>query len=142
MSLAKTDRVRPLVPLGIHDLLEQSINRSRLCFSPPPELAATTAQISSTSRRRRANKAGHGPQSKEVVQATSQASVLNAASLRASTTSLTSPGGLVDAERTVVPERTKLEYFGASNADKATANHSQSGKTSIPAQVAFATSGT
>ncbi len=128
---------RSQVPVGIHDLLEQSINRSRRCSGSNDAPPASPRQASKQSRQSYPNKAQQAPQGKDsrgVVHTTLQATLPEAAFSKVSMSALGGDGELGDAERTVVPERRKLEYSTGSKADKVTASQSQS---CAPAKVAY-----
>jgi len=127
---------RPQVPVGIHDLLEQSINRSRHCSGSNHASNASPRQVSKHSRQGYPNKAEQAPQGKDsrgVVHTTLQATLPEAAFPKVSMSALEGDGGLGDAERTAVPERRKLDYSTGSKADKVTGSQSQS---CAPAKVA------
>ena len=127
---------RPQIAVGIHDLLEQSINRSRHCSGSNHASPASPRQASKHSRQGYPNKAEQAPQGKDsrgVVHTTLQATLPEAAFLKVSMSALEGDGGLGDAERTAVPERRKLDYCTGSKADKVTAGQSQS---CAPAKVA------
>ena len=120
---------RPQVPVGIHDLLEQSISRSRHCSGSNHASTAASRQLSKHSRQAYPNKAEQPPQGKDsrgVVHTTLQATLPEAAFPKVSTSALEGEGALGDVERTAVPERRKLEYSTGSTADKVTSGQSQS----------------
>ena len=119
--------------MGIHDLLEQSISRSGL-YSGANNNSADTLQAKRLSRpSSRAATTSQTKQSSTNVANTLQASVSQVATPRASTSSWEEDGGLRDADRTAVPERRQLKYFGSSS--KAATTHSKAGKRSASGQV-------
>ncbi|DBA69035.1 TPA: hypothetical protein ACH3X2_013198 [Trebouxia sp. C0005] len=130
MSPAKPAVVgRPQVPMGIHDLLEQSINRSRHYSGSNFASPASPRQVSKHSRQGHSNRAEQAPQGKDsrgVVHTTLQATLPEAALPKVSMSALEGNGGLSDAERTPVPERRKLGFSTGSKADKVTGGQSQS----------------
>lgn len=127
---------RPQVPVGIHDLLEQSINRSRHYSGSNHGSPASPSQNSKVSRQGHPNKAEQAPQGKDsrgVMHTTLQATLPEAAFPEVSVSALKGSRGLDDTERTAVPERRKLDYSTDRKADKATGGQSQS---CAPAKVA------
>ncbi|DBA74994.1 TPA: hypothetical protein ACH3X1_010337 [Trebouxia sp. C0004] len=117
---------RPQVPMGIHDLLEQSINRSRHYSGSNHASTASPSQVSKISRQGQPNKAEHAPQGKDSRGATLQATLPEAVFPKVSMSALKGDGGLGDAERTAVPERRRLDYSNDGKADKSTGGQSQS----------------
>ena len=121
------------VTLGIHDLLEQSISRSRLGAS---NHTAVASPRSSAAPRLRSSSGTPRPQSKSrrSREHAELQTVSQAATPRASTASLEEDGN-VQSNQTAMPARRQLEYSSlGSNSDR-TVNFSRTDKSPSKAQV-------
>lgn len=119
--------------LGIHDLLEQSISRSRLGASNHTAVASLRSSPAPTSRSssgtpRPQSKSGRSREHAEL-QAVSQA-----ATSRASTASLEEDGN-VQSNQTAMPARRQLEYSSLGSKSDRTVNFSRTDRSPSKPQV-------
>ena len=133
---ARSPRTGPVVAIGIHDLLEQSISRSRLGVSHDSAAALPQSNLNpqqtrpSTSASSPRSKSGRVQESAELHTATAS----QAATPRASTASW-EEDSIGHMSRTTMPERRQIEYTSSGSSTNHAVDIASTGKRSAHPQV-------